>query len=317
MISDAMEMLPLSLPAPPMENLMLRLMPCWIALLTALAAPVCAESPIFRPTGRLPYWTEYDQFLTDQAEDEYYREKRAAAEEVRKKEEWLSEVRRQESEPKSGWESVVRASLTALRFRYHRDPVNTSARHRSAEDELYQKELWLDEQRMKEIARYSQNQVKTSTTAKEDEKDKWKPLIPPIIPLSVQGSLVTKVNLIPTVTEPCLFEIPTARQQLCQRPGQTFTERSIEPIMVGMPLHQTTVLELINKTEEKLLVFHETNRFGTFDMDEFTNRLLEIKRNYSVLTETGRLPMAEEEMLNRELNYLDHDIAVRAADSAD
>jgi hypothetical protein len=60
-----------------------------------------------------------------------------------------------------------------------------------------------------------------------------------------------------------------------------------------------SVLALMTKMEDQLLNFHEGGRIGSFDMDAFTNRLLEIKRNYTTMKSSKPALSRQQETLIR------------------
>lgn len=82
--------------------------------------------------------------------------------------------------------------------------------------------------------------------------------------------------------------------------------------VMPMKVAPTPILALMKQTENELLQSHETDRIGSFDMDSFTGRLLDIKRNYSVMTSSSQcLSQRQENELRKELGQLRHDLVLR------
>ena len=86
------------------------------------------------------------------------------------------------------------------------------------------------------------------------------------------------------------------------------TDRVVDP-----PKPRPPVLSLIQSTEDRMIQFHEKNRIGSFDMDKFSERLLHIKRNFSVMIEHNHMLSARQEQIVRaDLEHLNKDLLSRA-----
>ncbi len=79
-----------------------------------------------------------------------------------------------------------------------------------------------------------------------------------------------------------------------------------------IPQNSVPVPSLMNSTEDRLLRLHDHNEIGTFDIDEFSQRLLQIKRNYATMIEKkSRLSPSQDTEIRAELSGLNKEICSR------
>ncbi len=72
------------------------------------------------------------------------------------------------------------------------------------------------------------------------------------------------------------------------------------------------LLTLFQTVEEKIIRMHEYDEIGTFDIDEFSQELLAIKRNYSAMIERCRNLLPEQDSeVRTQLIALDKELSRR------
>ena len=85
-------------------------------------------------------------------------------------------------------------------------------------------------------------------------------------------------------------------------PAQILPSRPVEPVEVTF-----------NRIEESLIKFHAEERLGSMDIDNFSEQLLAIKRNYDAMVSTrGRLNVQQELNLRNDLRALNEEIMNQA-----
>lgn len=90
-------------------------------------------------------------------------------------------------------------------------------------------------------------------------------------------------------------------------------EGNVSEVRVVPRRPRPSVLSLISSTEDKLIHLHDRNHIGSFDMDKFTERLLQIKKNFSVMSKQRQLLSSrQEEILRAEIAALSKDVHDRA-----
>lgn len=88
---------------------------------------------------------------------------------------------------------------------------------------------------------------------------------------------------------------------------------SITEIRVEPRKPRPSVVALFQAAENKLIELHDRGRLGSFDMDRFSERLLRIKKNYSVMVAArSLLSPRQESILRNEMDGLDRDINERS-----
>ncbi len=93
----------------------------------------------------------------------------------------------------------------------------------------------------------------------------------------------------------------------------TVLHGNVTEIRVEPRRPKPSVVSLMHATENRLIDLHDHGRIGSFDMDKFSERLLGIKKNYSVMISSRAiLSPRQEGILRSEMNGLDKDISDRA-----
>lgn len=88
---------------------------------------------------------------------------------------------------------------------------------------------------------------------------------------------------------------------------------NITEVRVEAAKPKPSIVAIIHETENRLIEYHDRGRIGTFDMDKFSERLLGIKKNHSVMIASRRILTANQEsILRSEMKSLEKDLAERA-----
>ena len=116
----------------------------------------------------------------------------------------------------------------------------------------------------------------------------------------------TSVDILPTATEP--------PQPSLLHTGSVSSDRLVPtPVRQAPDSPAPTLAKTFEKTENRLLDLHEAKRLGTFDIDAFSKRMLQLKHSCKKMAaKTGKLSKKQEAWLRLELEKINQDILERA-----
>lgn len=93
----------------------------------------------------------------------------------------------------------------------------------------------------------------------------------------------------------------------------TVLQGGITEIRIEPRPPRPSIVSLMQATENKLMDLHERGRIGSFDIDRFSERLLAIKKNFSVMIASRNiLSPRQEYILRNQMRVLEKEICERA-----